>query len=982
MPLNIKPSYRSIISFLGNYEIAEELMEDYLQRGVKFNFFSTSYSSAILDDINDAHTHHLTNESSLAFLKNKTRGLPKSHPFFNLLLFLAKEHFEFIRGRNILKIENIETFQFLHNTIDINPIYAMAISESIKDISHTQRISYIKFKTDNNSIEFPKRFSFLESFSDNHFHLGGANSFAYRLHSILQSPLSIDTSKLPQDKDIKILSNHLKFKILSYATSLLEKIIFSYILRNNKEQDNYKGINYTALFQKQFAMLSEGLLKQNIYTLQRLEMGLIDGVADVKSDKNENVINIDDIPPLFTVRPLGRSQDISFYIKDNYYNQLIYKIIKNNQSQNIQKADKVLWILLMEILRSHPNNLLKDSIYLYTVFRNILHTLIIQQQKGGGLEYFSSYSQSSVRRAKKEHEFVDSFRSILSSNYRMNIEGRINFQDTPKEYADEMTKWLKAFTSVKEESKGECDYEDNISFIFHFQKKDEDKKFPIYSKVVVTQSKHYHFRKELFIKARAFLNFMKSSKYRKVPIFIKNNKSNIANYIIDHRIRYSKIKIEKLNLLNHISGIDAASREDKVPPEVFAPVYRYIRNSLELSMLPFDHNIPSAKSTTCHNKLFQFSYHVGEEFRDLTTGIRHIFEAIIFLGFRKGDRLGHALALGMNPKKYISNHKVAITSKAEQFDNAVFCYYILDTYSKDVTLKHDFYQKAMNLGSDIYRGNYTIDNYINAWLLRRNSPISLKKFLDTYKAYSSEEDYNHSINDKFSSPEQEKHFYYNDGRICAFASQNKDDIDFIDKNHFLLTLHRVLHQDKLYFKMSLPDIYNVGLSFNDKVCNRYAWASKDPKAWELFLRYSLETKTRKRGNIQVDIYSANASSIEQIQDIIMEEFIARRDIVIEVMPTSNILNSDLYSYKHHPLFRFNPVDKLDEFNSYDIRKTKLRTIINTDNPGFQSTSYINELFLILQAGTQKGYSTEKMEKYLKEIIELGNLIYSGKASQE
>lgn len=976
MPLEIKPSYRSIINFLGNYSIAQKLLREYLDKGVKFDFSDIYH--LILEDINDAHSHHLSNESSVAFLDNKIGGNPKSHPFFNLLMFLAKEHFEFIRGRNILKIENIETFQFLHNTIDINPIYAMAISMSIKDISHTQRVSYIKLKTDNNSIEFPKRFSFLESFSDNHFHLGGANSFAYRFHTLMQYPLSLDTSMMPQDKNLKVLKREIRFQVIAYATSLLEKIMFSYVLRNNKAHINHKSINYTALFQKQFIQLADGVLNNNLHTLGQIER--MEGL--VAKSEGEDDIKQEDIPALFSIRPISRSQDISFYIKDNYYNTLIFKIVKNNQLQNIQKADKILWILLTEILRSHPNSILKDAIYIYTSFRNTLHKLIIQQQKQGGLQYFSSYSRSSARRAKKKHEFVDSFRSILSSSYRMNIEGRINFQDTTDGYATEMTKWLSAFIEVKDENKGKCDYEDSISFIFHFQKKEEKnfrpKRERRREKTFLIESRYERFRRDLFIKTRAFLDFLKSSKYTKVPI-VTNTKDFYENEETQFDItkKFKKIRVEK-NLLDYISGIDAASREDKVPPEVFAPIYRYIRNSLELSMLPFEHNIPRPNLKVCRNKIFQFSYHVGEEFRDINTGIRHIFEAIIFLGFRKGDRLGHALALGMSPKDYLSNHKVVITSKEEQFDNAIFSYFILDSFSNDGKLKYDFYQKAMNLGSDIYRGDYTIDNYINAWLLRRNSPTSLKRFLDSYIEYSTDDKYSSLKNQKNST------IYEIQGHICALASQSqtKEDHGYLNEENFLLTFQRVMHQDKLYFNMSLPDIYNPESISEDKVLNRYAWACKDPKAWELFLRYSFEKKVYNRGDVKIDTRSINSISLEIIQDIIMEELVSQKDIVIEVMPTSNILNSDLYSYKHHPLFRFNPVDDIDEFNPHKIRKTKLRIIINTDNPGFQSTSYINELFLILQAGLQRGYSTGQMEEYLKEIIELGNLIYSGKASQE
>ena len=202
MSLKVKASYKSLISFLNNYTIVENLLREYLKKRVSFNFKDVDL--LILDEINDNYSHHLTNDSSKDFLNNKIDTTKESYPVFNILNFLAKEHFEFIRGRNILKVDNIETFQFLYNSLDINPIYSMSIVSTLKNIhSYQERILYLKLKTDNNNIEYPNRFSFLESFSDNHFHLGGANSFAYRLHSILQNPLSLKSSQLPQDKNIK-----------------------------------------------------------------------------------------------------------------------------------------------------------------------------------------------------------------------------------------------------------------------------------------------------------------------------------------------------------------------------------------------------------------------------------------------------------------------------------------------------------------------------------------------------------------------------------------------------------------------------------------------------------------------------------------------------------------------------------------------------------------------------------------------------------
>lgn len=41
------------------------------------------------------------------------------------------------------------------------------------------------------------------------------------------------------------------------------------------------------------------------------------------------------------------------------------------------------------------------------------------------------------------------------------------------------------------------------------------------------------------------------------------------------------------------------------------------------------------------------TYHTGEDFLDIVDGLRAIDEAMLFLQMEKGERLGHAMALGV-----------------------------------------------------------------------------------------------------------------------------------------------------------------------------------------------------------------------------------------------------------------------------------------------------------------------------------------------
>ncbi|WP_323935692.1 amidohydrolase family protein [Aeromonas caviae] len=76
-----------------------------------------------------------------------------------------------------------------------------------------------------------------------------------------------------------------------------------------------------------------------------------------------------------------------------------------------------------------------------------------------------------------------------------------------------------------------------------------------------------------------------------------------------------------------LRGIDAASNEMHTPPEVFAPLFRVLH----------------------HHGIEHMSYHVGEDFPHLLSGIRAIDDALRFLPLRSGDRLGHCTAIGITP---------------------------------------------------------------------------------------------------------------------------------------------------------------------------------------------------------------------------------------------------------------------------------------------------------------------------------------------
>ncbi|HDS1201762.1 TPA: hypothetical protein QD004_001034 [Shewanella algae] len=120
-----------------------------------------------------------------------------------------------------------------------------------------------------------------------------------------------------------------------------------------------------------------------------------------------------------------------------------------------------------------------------------------------------------------------------------------------------------------------------------------------------------------------------------VPHFIKRKpkKGEIYPYALLFKDLKNQAAI-LMDILNHeprltrwIRGVDAAANEMHAPPELFGPLFRVL-----------------AKSGIAH-----FTYHVGEDFPHLISGIRSIDDALRFLPLRNGDRLGHCTAIGITP---------------------------------------------------------------------------------------------------------------------------------------------------------------------------------------------------------------------------------------------------------------------------------------------------------------------------------------------
>jgi adenosine deaminase len=161
---------------------------------------------------------------------------------------------------------------------------------------------------------------------------------------------------------------------------------------------------------------------------------------------------------------------------------------------------------------------------------------------------------------------------------------------------------------------------------------------------------------------------------------------------------------ERLPLVRrYLVGVDAAANELHAPPEAFAPVFRLFRR----------------------HSFAHFTYHAGEDFRHLLSGMRAVAEAVEFLDLRHGNRIGHATALGIDPGLWWARIGGRVTLPlGEWLDNLVYAYAVLSSVQsmthRMMGLRDQIGRHARRVYGDLPAAP---DDLVRAWRLRRLDPL-------------------------------------------------------------------------------------------------------------------------------------------------------------------------------------------------------------------------------------------------------------------
>lgn len=341
-------------------------------------------------------------------------------------------------------------------------------------------------------------------------------------------------------------------------------------------------------------------------------------------------------------------------------------------------------------------------------------------------------------------------------------------------------------------------------------------------------------------------------------------------------------------LCSRIRGIDAASFEIGCRPEVFATEFRFLK-----SFVPRERPIDLCSDIKRLRPKLGITYHVGEDFLDISDGLRAIDEAIRFLHMSRGDRLGHALALGVDPKiHYRTKHKLVIMPKQDMLDNLVWI--LKKSVEYGITVESNLREKmrscAKRLLTEIYGDciqeqgiTVTLDDYYHSWELRGDNP-----------EYYAERRYNP--------------VYKQEGRLCTQDS--------------ILEKYRDCFEDDW-----CDDIYRHKNNISG-ILHYYHYGFNERNEGLKVFKFEVEEE-----------YIRLMAELQKK----MREIISEKGIAIECNLSSNHLIGTFGEYYLHPIFNFNSHKLSPKYNVDDISVS-----LNTDDQGVFDTSLENEYALLVQ----------------------------------
>lgn len=587
---------------------------------------------------------------------------------------------------------------------------------------------------------------------------------------------------------------------------------------------------------------------------------------------------------------------------------ILYAVKRKGENGSFSGENWFLYSMFKKINKSKTKDVEYFNLfYAYILLRENIRSEIVQVNKNVGFANFQKY-QSRKGDLIHDEMFRDyDVQKALSYNLlKENIES-LEVRITPPKSNYHMKKQIQDIDQLINPDKTE-EKKGRYFFVYHFVREVDKVNINVND---YYNCRHENKRKEMEDRAKAIVSF-------------RRNHPEYACRIL---------------------GIDACSSEIGCRPEIFASAFRFLSSHVCNDSSKGDYEpLPQLRIT----------YHAGEEFLDVADGLRAIDEAIIFFNMNCGDRLGHAIALGIDAEDwYNSKGNRILISKQDYLDNIAWL------YGRIVELEipgHEELKDYLHKKFSLYFKTIYEDN-IEPQVIKEILQKMKKKYQDTYGKRVEEilpygiENYNLKF---------DIYAYYTAWKLRG------DDPEYYKKGYFN------------YNSLSMEndfEYYRINRQFPNNFETRYM-----PDVALLYYLYHYNSCVRQYGRKQIEV-EVNSLYIEGVKAIQkrMQKIVEKRGISIETNPSSNYAISTFRNYAKHPIVEF--YNRELEMDVEKLRECpQLCVSINTDDKGVFSTTLENEYSLMAKAleemkdenGKTK-YNREQIYSWLEKIREMGNI---------
>lgn len=328
-----------------------------------------------------------------------------------------------------------------------------------------------------------------------------------------------------------------------------------------------------------------------------------------------------------------------------------------NEDSELHTIDEnvFLYYALYMMINEEMERDMKQCMMQYLRVRNYLFHVSVQQKTIKGLDYFQQehYNvNSALNHANIKNFWEIAMREQLQNQDLFKVEFRSSMPVSYAKCKMEILSFLKAYQKILKEDYSYYD--------------DEKKEYILYRKIPQV-GLVIHFLKEpdASVPEKCFQNGKEDCSYFYFGKLQQRYKQQIEN-LIQLRTEYSELS-------RYLVGIDAASLENSTPVWVFAPIYEKARDSSV-------EKIGRRDEYGDYTQSLGFTFHAGEDFRHILSGLRRIDEAVEYLKFHAGDRIGHGIALGISAREWKNQNPVIIIPQIEALENYLWAY---DTLSKN-----------------------------------------------------------------------------------------------------------------------------------------------------------------------------------------------------------------------------------------------------------------------------------------------------------